>query len=92
VLDLRSTEYVSASRTRRHTSSLVSVFSSSPGCAAPAPAPAPAPGPDLGLIPIPIPGPAPDPGSGQGLTLVHFTTQLEPCLTQENTPHTLNTP
>jgi hypothetical protein len=29
---------------------------------------------------------------GQGLTLVHFSAQLEPCLTQENTLHTLNTP
>ena len=28
----------------------------------------------------------------QGLTLVHFTAQLEPCLTKENTLHTLNTP
>ena len=31
-------------------------------------------------------------GGRQGLTLVHFSAQLEPCLTQENTPHTLNTP
>jgi hypothetical protein len=28
----------------------------------------------------------------QGLTLVHFSAQLEPCLTPENTLHTLNTP
>ena len=28
----------------------------------------------------------------QGLTLVHISAQLEPCLTQENTLHTLNTP
>jgi len=28
----------------------------------------------------------------QGLTLVHFSAQHEPCLTQENTLHTLNTP
>jgi len=28
----------------------------------------------------------------QGLILVHFSAQLEPCLTQENTLHTLNTP
>jgi len=28
----------------------------------------------------------------QGLTLVHFAAQLEPCLTQDNTLHTLNTP
>jgi hypothetical protein len=28
----------------------------------------------------------------QGLTLVHFAAQLEPCLTQENILHTLNTP
>jgi len=28
---------------------------------------------------------------GQGATLVHFSAQLEPCLTQENT-HTLQTP
>jgi hypothetical protein len=29
---------------------------------------------------------------GQGLTLVHFSAQLEPCLTQEDTLQTLNTP
>jgi len=29
---------------------------------------------------------------GQGLTLVHFSAQLEPCLTQETTLHILNTP
>jgi len=28
----------------------------------------------------------------QGLTLVHFSAQLEPCLSQENTLHTLNNP
>jgi len=28
----------------------------------------------------------------QGLTLVHFSAQLKPCLKQENTLHTLNTP
>jgi hypothetical protein len=28
----------------------------------------------------------------QGLTLVHFSAQLELCLTQENTFHTLNPP
>jgi len=28
----------------------------------------------------------------QGLTLVHFSAQLEPCLTQGNTLDTLNTP
>jgi hypothetical protein len=28
----------------------------------------------------------------QGLTLVHFSAQLEPCLTQDNTLHTLCTP
>ena len=28
----------------------------------------------------------------QGLTLVHFSALLEPCLSQENTLHTLNTP
>ena len=28
----------------------------------------------------------------QGLTFVHFSAQLEPCLSQENTLHTLNTP
>ena len=28
----------------------------------------------------------------QGLTLVHSSAQLEPCLTQKNTLHTLNTP
>jgi hypothetical protein len=27
-----------------------------------------------------------------GLTLVHFSAQLEPCLTQKNTLHTLNIP
>jgi hypothetical protein len=30
--------------------------------------------------------------SRQGLTLVHFSAQLEPCLTQQNTLHILNTP
>jgi len=29
---------------------------------------------------------------GQGLTLVHFSAQLEPCLTHKNTLHTLITP
>jgi len=29
---------------------------------------------------------------GRGLTLVHFSAQLEPCLKQHNTLHTLNTP
>jgi len=28
----------------------------------------------------------------QGLTIVHFSAQLEPCLSQESTLHTLNTP
>jgi len=28
----------------------------------------------------------------QGLTLVHFSAQLEPCLTQETTLHTLDHP
>ena len=28
----------------------------------------------------------------QGLTLVHFSAQLESCLTRKNTLHTLNTP
>ena len=28
----------------------------------------------------------------QGLTLVHSSAQLEPCLTQKNTPHTPNAP
>jgi hypothetical protein len=28
----------------------------------------------------------------QGLALVHFSAQLEPCLTHENTLHTINTP
>jgi hypothetical protein len=28
----------------------------------------------------------------QGLTLVHFSAQLEPCLTQENTQNILDTP
>jgi hypothetical protein len=28
----------------------------------------------------------------KGLTLVHFSAQLEPCLTPENTLHALNTP
>ena len=28
----------------------------------------------------------------QGLTRVHFSAQLEPCMTQSNTLHTLNTP
>jgi hypothetical protein len=30
--------------------------------------------------------------SYQGLTLVHFSAQLEPCLTHKNTLHTLHTP
>jgi len=30
--------------------------------------------------------------SFQGLTLVHFSAQLEPCLSQGNTLHTLSTP
>ena len=30
--------------------------------------------------------------ASQGLTLVLFSAQLEPCLTQETTLHTLNTP
>jgi hypothetical protein len=30
-------------------------------------------------------------GSRQGLTLVHFSAQLEPCLTHKNTLHTINT-
>jgi hypothetical protein len=30
--------------------------------------------------------------AGQGFTLVHFSAQLEPCLTHKNTLHTLNTP
>jgi hypothetical protein len=29
--------------------------------------------------------------AGQGLTLVHFSAQLEPCRTQENTLYTLHT-
>jgi hypothetical protein len=29
---------------------------------------------------------------GRGLTLVHFSAQLEPCLSHDNTLHTLNTP
>jgi len=29
---------------------------------------------------------------GQGLTLVHFSAQLEPCLIQETTLHTLDIP
>ena len=28
----------------------------------------------------------------QGLTLLHFSAHLDPCLTQENTIHTLNNP
>ena len=30
--------------------------------------------------------------ASQGLTLVHISAQLEPCLSQENTLRTLNTP
>ena len=30
--------------------------------------------------------------SRQGLTLVHFSAQLEPCLTSKNTQHIINTP
>jgi len=32
------------------------------------------------------------PGRRGLLTLVHFSAQLEPCLTQKNTLYTLNTP
>ena len=32
------------------------------------------------------------PALGQGLTLVHFSAQLEPCLAQQNTLHTQDTP
>jgi hypothetical protein len=31
-------------------------------------------------------------GEWQGLTLVHFSAQLEPCMSQEDTLHTPNTP
>ena len=31
-------------------------------------------------------------GLDQGLTLIHFSAQLEPCLTHKNTSHTVNTP
>jgi hypothetical protein len=31
-------------------------------------------------------------GYRQALTLVHFSAQLEPCMTQENTLHTLTPP
>jgi len=37
-----------------------------------------------------VPPPPPAPGGGQGLALVHFSAQLEPFLTQENTLHNLN--
>ena len=40
----------------------------------------------------PMPGGAGGPGAGQGLTLVHFSAQLDPCLSQESTLHALNTP
>jgi hypothetical protein len=40
----------------------------------------------------PGPGPGAALGSWQGLTLVHFSAQLEPCLSQENTLHTLRIP
>jgi hypothetical protein len=33
-----------------------------------------------------------DPEVAAGAQLVHFSAQLEPCLSQENTLHTLNTP
>ena len=35
---------------------------------------------------------SPSSASSQGLTLVHFSAQLEPCLSQESTLHTLNIP
>ena len=38
-----------------------------------------------------IPGMQPT-REGQGLTLVHFSVQLEPCLTHKNTLHPINTP
>jgi hypothetical protein len=43
--------------------------------------------------PLPVtPAAASSIATAQGLTLVHFSAELEPCLTQENTLHTLNTP
>jgi len=42
----------------------------------------PAAGPDFGL----------QEGARQGLTPVHISAQLEPCLKNKNTLHTLNTP
>jgi hypothetical protein len=38
------------------------------------------------------PSPSPAAATTQGLTLVHFSAQLEPCLTHKNTLHALNTP
>jgi hypothetical protein len=51
------------------------------------------PVPRRGQTPIPAnPNPTSKAPTAQGLTLVHFSAQLEPCLTQENTLHNLNTP
>jgi len=45
-----------------------------------------------GSIPDPSAAPSRPSTDVQGLTLVHFSAQLEPCLTQENALHTLPTP
>ena len=54
------------------------------------PPPAPAP-PQLAAVVAPPTHIGWDSARQQGLTLAQFSAQLEPCLTQENTLHTLNT-
>ena len=51
-----------------------------------------APAPTRVVAGTPTSPPATAPATYQGLTLFHFSAQLEPCLTQETTLHTLNTP
>ena len=43
-------------------------------------------------LPLPPSGAGAAVAAGQGLTLVHFSAQLDPCLSQESTLHALNTP
>jgi hypothetical protein len=54
-------------------------------CAAPATGPCPGPRPAVHYVIFVW-------AEVQGLTLVHYLAQLEPCLTDKNTLHTLNTP
>ena len=50
-------------------------------------------GGDVVAVHAPVSAQREQPSAGrQGLTLVQFSAQLEPCLTQENTLHTLSNP